>query len=71
MAETVVITCRLSCRSVTFILFFATRILRLFTPMDRPCSRFCVIYRSRLPLSYGLSEKSGLLKLLRYVLKVN
>ncbi len=58
------ITCCLNCRSVTFRLFFCTRMLRPFTADPNPCSRFCVTCRSRSPEVKGFKLKNWLLTLM-------
>ena len=40
------ITCNFTVRSITFMLFFATRILRLFTALPNPCKRGCEMLTS-------------------------
>src|ERR1035441_7217537 len=61
----VVTTCNFTCRLLTFILFLATRILRLLTPMLNPCSRFWLICKSRYPVIEGLKSGEELLSRLR------
>src|ERR1017187_887322 len=69
-ALTVVTTCNFTCRLLTFRLFFATWMLRLFTARLNPCRRLWLTCRSKYPLIEGLKRGEELLSRLRVLTNV-